>query len=265
MPGGIILNRFGVANDALPRHGRHQATHSVHAEHGAIVIGLARTIPTPCSIMGSGHQPQPRVGVRRASAPATARSSHGVVLPLSLPGVADSPTRVLDRDQRVRDPPSWAGRRPGWRPPRSATSSSEPLDWSLGAALAVVLIVSTLLLFVRRIAAQAPKKRRCEFQEVARQATPWADLRLAVIPDLRILARPSSSLLRCRSTQRTRSAFPPRRFSLPLGGARANRRVARSLWFSIELGSLAALVATRSPPWPSLHLTASAAASIPWR
>ena len=147
----IILNRFGVVNDALLGLGRDRRSDRVHAEHrgdhhrpcartaavrGADDHGLARR-----------HQSEPRAGrdeprceshahvpERRAAAEPAGVSSGGFILVFSIAISAYATPAILGG--------------PATQVAATAIYSFmiNLLDWSIGAALAVILIVSSLLL-----------------------------------------------------------------------------------------------------------------------
>ena len=124
----IILNRFGVANDALLGLGIIDERIAFMPSTGAIIIGLAHALLpyAVLTIMGSLNGINPNLESAAMSLGANrTRTFFHVVLPLSLPGIAGGFILVvLDRDQRLRDAgdPRRARRR-RWRRPRSTASS----------------------------------------------------------------------------------------------------------------------------------------------
>ena len=146
----IILNRFGVANDALLGMGIIEERIPFMPSTGAIVIGLAHALLpyTVLSIMGSLQGINPNLESAAMSLGANrTRTFFNVVLPLALPGVAGGFLLVFSIAISAYATPAILG---GPATQVAATAIYNfivvILDWSLGAALAVVLIVSSLLL-----------------------------------------------------------------------------------------------------------------------
>ena len=146
----IILNRFGVANDALLGLGIIEQRIPFMPSTGAIIVGLAHALLpyTVLSIMGSLQGINPNLESAAMSLGANrTRTFFEVVLPLSLPGVAGGFLLVFSIAISAYATPAILG---GPATQVAATAIYNfivvILDWSLGAALAVVLIVSSLLL-----------------------------------------------------------------------------------------------------------------------
>jgi putative spermidine/putrescine transport system permease protein len=146
----IILNRFGVANDALQNLGLITERIAFMPSTGAIVVGLAHALLpyTVLSIMGSLQGINPHLEAAAMSLGANrTRTFFHVVLPLSLPGVAGGFLLVFSIAISAYATPAILGG-PATQVAATAiyTFVMQLLDWSLGAALAVVLIASSLLL-----------------------------------------------------------------------------------------------------------------------
>jgi putative spermidine/putrescine transport system permease protein len=146
----IILNRFGVANDALLGLGVIEERIPFMPSTGAIIVGLAHALLpyTVLSIMGSLHGINPNLESAAMSLGANrARTFFNVLLPLSLPGVAGGFLLVFSIAISAYATPAILGG-PATQVAATAIYNFiiQLLDWSLGAALAVVLIVSTLVL-----------------------------------------------------------------------------------------------------------------------
>ena len=146
----IILNRFGVANDALLGLGIIEQRIPFMPSTGAIIVGLAHALLpyTVLSIMGSLQGINPNLESAAMSLGANrTRTFFDVVLPLSLPGVAGGFLLVFSIAISAYATPAILGG-PATQVAATAIYNFiiQLLDWSLGAALAVVLIVSTLLL-----------------------------------------------------------------------------------------------------------------------
>ena len=146
----IILNRFGVANDALLNLGLITERIAFMPSTGAIVVGLAHALLpyTVLSIMGSLQGINPHLEAAAMSLGANrTRTFFHVVLPLGLPGVAGGFLLVFSIAISAYATPAILGG-PATQVAATAiyTFVMQLLDWSLGAALAVVLIASSLLL-----------------------------------------------------------------------------------------------------------------------
>ena len=146
----IILNRFGVANDLLLNLGIIEDRIPFMPSTGAIVIGLAHALLpyAVLSIMGSLNGINPNLESAAMSLGANrTRTFFNVVLPLCLPGVAGGFLLVFSIAISAYATPAILGG-PATQVAATAIYNfiAVILDWSLGAALAVVLIVSSLLL-----------------------------------------------------------------------------------------------------------------------
>ena len=146
----IILNRFGVANDALLAVGLLDERIAFMPSTGAIVIGLAHALLpyTVLTIMSSLNGINPNLESAAMSLGATrTRTFFNVVLPLSLPGIAGGFILVFSIAISAYATPAILG---GPATQVAATAiygfMLQILDWSLGAALAVILIASSLAL-----------------------------------------------------------------------------------------------------------------------
>jgi putative spermidine/putrescine transport system permease protein len=146
----IVLNRFGVANDALLGLGILEQRIAFMPSTGAIVVGLAHALLpyTVLTLMGSLNGINPNLESAAMSLGATrTRTFFNVVLPLSLPGVAGGFILVFSIAISAYATPAILG---GPATQVAATAiygfMMQLLDWSLGAALAVILIASSLAL-----------------------------------------------------------------------------------------------------------------------
>lgn len=146
----IILNRFGVANDVLLGLGLTSERIAFMPSTGAIVIGLAHALLpyTVLTIMGSLNGINPNLEQAAMSLGATrTRTFVHVVLPLSLPGIAGGFILAFSIAISAYATPAILG---GPATQVMATAiygfMTQLLDWSIGAALAVILILSSLLL-----------------------------------------------------------------------------------------------------------------------
>ena len=146
----IILNRFGFANDALLALGLIDERIAFMPSTGAIIVGLAHALLpyAVLTIMGSlnGINPHFESAAMSLGANRTRTFLH-VVLPLSIPGVAGGFLIVFSIAISAYATPAILG---GPATLVAATAIYnfiiQLLDWSLGSALAVVLIASSLLL-----------------------------------------------------------------------------------------------------------------------
>ena len=146
----IILNRFGVVNDALLGLGVMAERIAFMPSTGAIVVGLAHALLpyAVLTIMGSlgGINPNLEKAAMSLGANRT-RTFLSVVLPLSIPGVVGGFILVFSIAISAYATPAILG---GPATQVAATAiynfMINLLDWSAGAALAVILIVSSLLL-----------------------------------------------------------------------------------------------------------------------
>jgi putative spermidine/putrescine transport system permease protein len=146
----IILNRFGVANDALLALGILEQRVAFMPSTGAIVVGLAHALLpyTVLTLMISLNGINPNLESAAMSLGATrTRTFFNVVLPLSLPGLAGGFILVFSIAISAYATPAILG---GPATQVAATAiygfMTQLLDWSLGAALAVILIASSLAL-----------------------------------------------------------------------------------------------------------------------
>src|SRR3954452_18708767 len=146
----IILNRFGVANDVLLGLGVIDERIPFMPSTGAIIVGLAHALLpyTVLSIMGSLQGINPNLEAAAMSLGANrTRTFFDVVLPLCLPGIAGGFLLVFSIAISAYATPAILGG-PATQVAATAIYNFiiQLLDWSLGAALAVILIVSSLLL-----------------------------------------------------------------------------------------------------------------------
>jgi putative spermidine/putrescine transport system permease protein len=146
----IILNRFGVANDLLLALGLTSERIAFMPSTGAIIIGLAHALLpyTVLTIMGSLNGINPNLELAAMSLGASrTRTFFSVLLPLSLPGIAGGFLLAFSIAISAYATPAILG---GPATQVMATAiygfMTQLLDWSIGAALAVILIVSSLLL-----------------------------------------------------------------------------------------------------------------------
>jgi putative spermidine/putrescine transport system permease protein len=146
----IILNRFGVANDVLLGLGMIEERIAFMPSTGAIMIGLAHALLpyAVLTIMGSLNGINPNLELAAMSLGASrARTFFHVVLPLSLPGIAGGFILSFSIAISAYATPAILG---GPATQVMATAiyqfMTQLLDWSIGAALAVILIVCSLLL-----------------------------------------------------------------------------------------------------------------------
>jgi putative spermidine/putrescine transport system permease protein len=146
----IILNRFGVVNDVLLGLGVIDERIAFMPSTGAIIIGLAHALLpyTVLTIMGSLHGINPNLESAAMSLGASrTRTFFHVLLPLSLPGIAGGFILVFSIAISAYATPAILGG-PATQVAATAIYSFiiQLLDWSLGAALAVILIVCSLSL-----------------------------------------------------------------------------------------------------------------------
>ncbi len=146
----IILNRFGVVNDALLGLGIISDRIAFMPSTGAIIVGLAHALLpyAVLSIMSSLNGINPNLESAAMSLGANrTRTFFHVVLPLCLPGIAGGFLLVFSIAISAYATPAILG---GLATQVAATAIYtfiiQLLDWSLGTALAVVLIVSSILL-----------------------------------------------------------------------------------------------------------------------
>jgi putative spermidine/putrescine transport system permease protein len=146
----IILNRFGVVNDALLGLGLLEERVALMPSTGAIIVGLAHALLpyTVLTIMSSLNGINPNLESAAMSLGATrTRTFFNVVLPLSLPGIAGGFILVFSIGISAYATPAILGG-PATQVAATAIYNFiiQLLDWSLGAALAVILITSSLAL-----------------------------------------------------------------------------------------------------------------------
>lgn len=146
----IILNRFGVANDVLLGLGMIDERIAFMPSTGAIMIGLAHALLpyAVLTIMSSLNGINPNLELAAMSLGASrTRTFFSVVLPLSLPGIAGGFILSFSIAISAYATPAILG---GPATQVMATAiyqfMTQLLDWSIGAALAVILIVCSLLL-----------------------------------------------------------------------------------------------------------------------
>jgi len=146
----IILNRFGVANDLLLATGAIAERIAFMPSTGAIVVGLTHALLpySVLTIMGSLNGINPNLEQAAMSLGASrARAFFHVVLPLSLPGVIGGFLLAFSIAISAYATPAILG---GPATQVMATAiygfMTQLLDWSIGAALAVILVVSSMLL-----------------------------------------------------------------------------------------------------------------------
>jgi putative spermidine/putrescine transport system permease protein len=146
----IILNRFGVANDLFLGLGLINERIAFMPSTGAIIIGLTHALLpyTVLTIMGSLNGINPNLEQAAMSLGASrTRTFFHVVLPLSLPGIAGGFILAFSIAISAYATPAILG---GPATQMMATAiygfMTQLLDWSIGAALAVILIVSSFLL-----------------------------------------------------------------------------------------------------------------------
>jgi putative spermidine/putrescine transport system permease protein len=146
----IILNRFGFANDVLLGFGVISERIAFMPSTGAIIVGLAHALLpyAVLTIMGSLNGINPHFESAAMSLGADRiRTFVHVLLPLCLPGIAGGFLLVFSIAISAYATPAILGG-PATQVAATAIYNFiiQLLDWSLGAALAVILIVSTLLL-----------------------------------------------------------------------------------------------------------------------
>jgi putative spermidine/putrescine transport system permease protein len=146
----IILNRFGVANDLLLGVGVITERIAFMPSTGAIIIGLAHALLpyAVLTIMGSLNGINPNLEQAAMSLGASrTRTFFHVVLPLSLPGIAGGFILAFSIAISAYATPAILG---GPATQVMATAiygfMTQLLDWSIGAALAVILVLSSVLL-----------------------------------------------------------------------------------------------------------------------
>jgi putative spermidine/putrescine transport system permease protein len=146
----IILNRFGVANDLFLWLGLIKERIAFMPSTGAIIIGLTHALLpyTVLTIMGSLNGINPNLEQAAMSLGASrTRTFFHVVLPLSLPGIAGGFILAFSIAISAYATPAILGG-PATQVMATAIYGfiTQLLDWSIGAALAVILIVASFLL-----------------------------------------------------------------------------------------------------------------------
>jgi len=146
----IILNRFGVANDLLLGLGLIEERIAFMPSTAAIIVGLAHALLpyTVLTIMGSLNGINPNLERAAMSLGASrTRTFFSIVLPLSVPGIAGGFILSFSIAISAYATPAILG---GPATQMMATAiygfMTQLLDWSIGAALAVILIVCSLAL-----------------------------------------------------------------------------------------------------------------------
>jgi putative spermidine/putrescine transport system permease protein len=146
----IILNRNGVANEVLTSVGLAAQPLTLMPSTGAIIVGLAHALLpyAVLTIMGSIGGIHPNLEQAALSLGANhARTFRHVLLPLAMPGVIGGFVLVFSIAISAYATPAILG---GPATQVAATAIYQfmisLLDWSLGSALAVILIVSSLAL-----------------------------------------------------------------------------------------------------------------------
>jgi putative spermidine/putrescine transport system permease protein len=147
----IVLNRFGIANDLLLWLGLTSERLPLMPSTGAIIVGLAHAL-LPYAIltlMGSIGGINPSLELAAMSLGANRRRTFlHVVLPLCLPGLIGGFILSFSIAISAYATPAILGG-PATLVMATAIYSfmTQLLDWSIGAALAVVMTVSSLALF----------------------------------------------------------------------------------------------------------------------
>src|SRR5438128_1013663 len=146
----IILNRFGVANDLLLSLDLISDRVAFMPSTGAIIIGLAHALLpyTVLTIMGALQGINPNLELAAMSLGASrTRTFIEVLLPLSFPGIAGGFILAFSIAISAYATPAILG---GPATQVMATAiygfMTQLLDWSIGAALAVVLVVCAVAL-----------------------------------------------------------------------------------------------------------------------
>lgn len=148
----IILNRFGVLNDLLLSLGITGERIAFMPSTGAIIVGLAHALLPygVLTIMGSLNGLPPSLERAAMSLGANRRRTFlRVVLPLCLPGIAGGFMLAFSIAISAYATPAILG---GPATQVMATAiygfMTQLLDWSIGASLAVILVVCTVLLVI---------------------------------------------------------------------------------------------------------------------
>jgi putative spermidine/putrescine transport system permease protein len=148
----VILNRFGVANDIVLWLGVIEQRLTLMPSTGAIIVGLTHSLLpyAVLTLMGALGGINPSLEKAAMSLGASRfRCFAEVVLPLALPGIIGGFILSFSVAISAYATPAILG---GPATQVMATAiygfMTQLLDWSVGAAMAVVLIVSSLILFV---------------------------------------------------------------------------------------------------------------------
>jgi putative spermidine/putrescine transport system permease protein len=147
----IVLNRFGIANDLLLWFGITSERLPLMPSTGAIIVGLAHALLpyTVLTLMGSIGGINPSLERAAMSLGANRRRTFfEVVLPLCLPGLIGGFILSFSIAISAYATPAILGG-PATLVMATAIYSfmTQLLDWSIGAALAVVMTASSLILF----------------------------------------------------------------------------------------------------------------------
>ena len=147
----IVLNRFGIANDLLLWFGITSERLPLMPSTGAIIVGLAHALLpyTVLTLMGSIGGINPSLERAAMSLGANRRRTFfEVVLPLCLPGLVGGFILSFSIAISAYATPAILGG-PATLVMATAIYSfmTQLLDWSIGAALAVVMMASSLILF----------------------------------------------------------------------------------------------------------------------
>ena len=147
----VILNRSGVLNDVLLGLGLMQERVALMPSTGAIIVGLAHSLLpyTILTLMASLGGMNPSLELAAMSLGANRRRTFSrIVLPLAMPGVIGGFILAFSIAISAYATPAILG---GPAILVMATAiygfMTTLLDWSTGAALAVVLVICSLLLF----------------------------------------------------------------------------------------------------------------------
>jgi putative spermidine/putrescine transport system permease protein len=148
----IVLNRFGIVNDLFLWLGITAERLSLMPSTGAIIVGLAHALLpyTVLTLMGSIGGINPSLELAAMSLGANRRRTFlHVVLPLCLPGLLGGFILAFSIAISAYATPAILGG-PATLVMATAIYSfmTQLLDWSIGAALAVVMTVASLALFV---------------------------------------------------------------------------------------------------------------------
>lgn len=147
----VILNRFGVANDVLLWLGLTQERITLMPSTGAIIVGLTHALLpyAVLTLMGAigGINPSLERAAMSLGANRT-RCFFEVLLPLAMPGIIGGFVLSFSVAISAYATPAVLG---GPATQVMATAiygfMMQLLDWSVGAAMAVVLVATSMLLF----------------------------------------------------------------------------------------------------------------------